>query len=95
MIEKHCDSNYKYSHEKSAKSFAKALCKALDIKQRIGQNSQLHSFTASQLRASCAQIKQSISDKFSHIKKHIRDVLCRCAFFLFFGNMRVKVCLKY
>ncbi|UTC90884.1 hypothetical protein E4N87_09395 [Treponema denticola] len=51
MIEKHCDSNYKYSHEKSAKSFAKALCKALDIKQRIGQNSQLHSFTASQLHS--------------------------------------------
>jgi len=114
MIEKHCDSNYKYSHQKSAKSFAKAPCKALDIKQRIGTKftasqlhsftasqlhsftaSQLHSFTASQLRASCAQIKQSISDKFSHIKKHIRDVLCHCAFFLFFGNMRVKVCLKY
>ena len=77
MIEKHCDSNYKYSHQKSAKSFAKAPCKALDIKQQIGTKftaSQLHSFTASQLRASCAQIKQSPTAKFSHIKKYVLQI---------------------
>jgi len=34
-------------YKKSGKSFAKVL----DIKYRIGQNSQLHSFTASQLHS--------------------------------------------
>jgi len=47
MIDKRTDSSYNHSHKKSAKSFAKML----DIKQRIGQNSQLHSFTASQLHS--------------------------------------------
>ena len=51
MIDKRTDSSYNHSHKKSAKSFAKAPCKVLDIKRRIGQNSQLHSFTASQLHS--------------------------------------------
>jgi len=52
IMKKGCtDNRYKYSHKKNAKSFAKAPCKALDIKQQIGQNSQLHSFTASQLHS--------------------------------------------
>ncbi|WP_253689507.1 hypothetical protein [Treponema denticola] len=51
MKEMYTDNRYKYSHKKNAKSFAKAPCKALDIKQQIGQNSQLHSFTASQLHS--------------------------------------------
>jgi|GEM_PF-3398538 len=51
MEDKCTDSSYKCSHQKSAKSFTKGPCKALDIKQRIGQNSQLHSFTASQLHS--------------------------------------------
>ena len=47
MKDKLTDSTYKSSHKKDEKTFAKAL----DIKQRIGQNSQLHSFTASQLHS--------------------------------------------
>ncbi|MGI0516872.1 hypothetical protein E4N81_02270 [Treponema denticola] len=47
MTYKHTDSSYTYSHKKDKKGFAKAL----DIKQTIGQNSQLHSFTASQLHS--------------------------------------------
>ena len=47
MKDKGPDSSYNHSHEKNVKSFEKAL----DIKQRIGQNSQLHSFTASQLHS--------------------------------------------
>ncbi|WP_252508137.1 hypothetical protein [Treponema denticola] len=49
------DSRYKNSHKKSAKIFAKAPCKALDIKPRSAQNSQLHSFTASQLHSFTAE----------------------------------------
>ncbi|WP_261794743.1 hypothetical protein [Treponema denticola] len=47
MIDKHPDTSYNHSHEKSVKSFAKHLT-------RFGgavQNSQLHSFTASQLHS--------------------------------------------
>jgi len=55
MIDKRTDSSYNHSHKKSAKSFAKAPCKVLDIKRRIGQNSQLHSFTASQLHSFTAE----------------------------------------
>ncbi|WP_253718235.1 hypothetical protein [Treponema denticola] len=51
MTYKCTDRNYKISHKKSVKSFVKAPCEALDIKYRIGQNSQLHSFTASQLHS--------------------------------------------
>ena len=47
MIDKCTDGSYKNSPKKSAKSFEKTI----DIKQRIGQNSQLHSFTASQLHS--------------------------------------------
>ena len=36
MMDKRTDSSYNHSHKKNAKSLAKAL----DIKQRIGQNSQ-------------------------------------------------------
>ncbi|MGI0518088.1 hypothetical protein E4N81_08600 [Treponema denticola] len=85
MTDKRTDSSYKYSHKKSAKSFAKSPCKVLDIKSHIGTKftasqlhsftaSQLHSFTASQLRASCAQIKQSPTAKFSHIKKYVLQI---------------------
>ena len=42
-------------YKKDKKSFSKAPCKALDIKQPIGQNSQLHSFTASQLHSFTAE----------------------------------------
>ncbi|WP_255817183.1 hypothetical protein [Treponema putidum] len=55
MIDKRTDSSYNHSHEKSVKSFEKAL----DIKQRIGQNSQLHSFTASQLHSFTASQPRS------------------------------------
>ncbi|TWI74232.1 hypothetical protein JM98_02151 [Treponema putidum] len=91
------DSRYKNSHKKSAKSFAKAPCKALDIKPRSVQNSQLHSFTASQLhsftasqlhsftasqlKGTCAQIKQSPTTKFSHTTR-TRPNSCLCAFFI-------------
>ncbi|UTC94201.1 hypothetical protein E4N85_09880 [Treponema denticola] len=47
MIWKRIAGSYKHSHKKITKSLAKAL----DIKHRIGQNSQLHSFTASQLHS--------------------------------------------
>ena len=43
MTEKYTYSSYKYSHKKSDK-----VIKALDTTMRIGQNSQLHSLTASQ-----------------------------------------------
>ena len=51
------------------KKITKSFEKALDIKQPIGQNSQLHSFTASQLhsftasqlRGTCAQINLNIN----------------------------------
>ena len=33
-------------YKKDKKSFSKAPCEALDIKQPIGQNSQIHRFTA-------------------------------------------------
>ena len=45
MKDKGPDSSYNHSHEKNVKSFEKAL----DIKQRIGQNSQIHRFTDSQI----------------------------------------------
>ena len=48
MIDKRSAGSYNHSHKKSVKSFAKAL----DIKYRIGQNSQLRN-----LRARHAQIK--------------------------------------
>ena len=51
MIDKCTDGSYKNSPKKSAKSFEKTI----DIKQRIGQNSQLHSFTASQLHSFTAE----------------------------------------
>ncbi|AGT43783.1 hypothetical protein [Treponema pedis] len=51
MLTERPESSYKDSLKKSAKSFAKAPYFALDIKYRIGQNSQLHSFTASQLHS--------------------------------------------
>ncbi|WP_253688444.1 hypothetical protein [Treponema denticola] len=65
MIWKRTAGSYQHSHKKITKSFEKAL----DIKQPIGQNSQLHSFTASQLhsftasqlRGSCAQINLNIN----------------------------------
>ena len=47
MKDKYPDSSYNHSHEKSAKSFAEAL----DIKYRIGQNSQPRSLAASQPRS--------------------------------------------
>ena len=64
MKERCTDSRYKNSHKKSAKIFAKAPCKALDIKPCIGQSSQLHSFTASQLRPYYAQIKTHLNTNF-------------------------------
>ncbi|UTY31893.1 hypothetical protein [Treponema putidum] len=45
MIWKRIAGSYKHSHQKTTKSFEKAL----DIKHRIGQNSPLHRFTASPL----------------------------------------------
>ena len=48
-------------YKKDKKSFSKAPCEALDIKQPIGQNSQL--------KGSSAQINlQSNTNKFTHIK---------------------------
>ena len=69
MKGKHTNSKYKDSHKKITRSFTKEPCEALDIKYRIGQNSQLHSFTASQLhsftasqlRGTCAQINLNIN----------------------------------
>ena len=88
MKDKGPDSSYNHSHEKSAKSFEKAL----DIKQRIGQNSQLHSFTASQLhsftasqlRGSCAQINLNINYS-NHAQRQPsgqRPASCPWAFFI-------------
>ena len=51
MIDKRTAGSYNHSHKKSVKSLAKVL----DIKHRIGQNSQLHSFTASQPRNLAAE----------------------------------------
>ena len=73
------------------KKITKSFEKALDIKHRIGQNSQLHSFTASQLHSftasqligACAQINlQSNTNKFTHIKNRIRAVVRFYAFFI-------------
>ena len=50
MKDKRLDSSYKHSRKKSEKSFAKVL----DIKQRIGQNSQPRSLAASQPRSLAA-----------------------------------------
>ena len=50
MIDKGPDRSYKHSHKKITKSFAKAL----DIKYRIGQNSQPRSLAASQPRSLAA-----------------------------------------
>ena len=78
-------------YKKDKKSFSKAPCEALDIKQPIGQNSQLHSFTASQLhsftasqlRGSCAHINlQSNTDKFTQPITRTRANSRLCAFFI-------------
>ncbi|EMB24029.1 hypothetical protein [Treponema denticola] len=85
MMDKRTDSSYNHPHKKNAKSFAKAPCKALDIKPHICTKftasqlhsftaSQLHSFTASQLKGTCVQIKQSPTTKFSHIKKYVLQI---------------------
>ncbi|WP_253719263.1 hypothetical protein [Treponema sp. OMZ 789] len=71
MIWKRPDSSCKHSHQKITKSFEKAL----DIKYRIGQ--------ASQLIGACAQINlQSNTNKFTHIKYRIRAVVRFYAFFI-------------
>ena len=78
-------------YKKDKKSFSKAPCKALDIKQPIGQNSQLHSFTASQLhsftasqlKGSSAQINlQSNTNKFTQPITRTRANSRLCAFFI-------------
>ena len=61
MKDKGPDRSYKHSHKKSTKSFAKAL----DIKHRIGQNSQLHSFTASQLHSFTAKALSCLNEIFT------------------------------
>ena len=65
MIDKRTDSSYNHSHKKSAKSFVKAPCKVLDIKRRIGQNSQLRSFLCP---------NKTNTAKFSHIKKYVLQI---------------------
>ena len=57
MKDKYPDSSYNHSHEKSAKSFAEAL----DIKYRIGQNSQPRSLAASQPRSLAASQLRSFA----------------------------------
>ncbi|UTY24601.1 hypothetical protein [Treponema denticola] len=59
MIDKRSDRSYNHSHKKSVKSFAKAL----DIKQRIGQNSQPRSLAASQPRSLAASQPRSLAAK--------------------------------
>ena len=72
------------------KKITKSFEKALDIKQPIGQNSQLHSFTASQLhsftasqlRGSCAQININYSN---HAQRQVvsqSPASCPWAFFI-------------
>ena len=88
MIWKRIAGSYKHSHKKITKSFAKVL----DIKHRIGQNSQLHSFTASQLhsftasqlRGSCAQINLNINYSNHAQRSAVRQKLTVCpwAFFI-------------
>jgi len=57
-------------YKKDKKSFAKAPCEALDIKQRIGQNSQLHSFTASQLHSfTASQLHSFTAEAFPCLNK--------------------------
>ena len=53
-------------YKKDKKSFSKAPCEALDIKQPIGQNSQLHSFTASQLHSFTASQLHSFTASQPH-----------------------------
>ena len=57
MIDKGPDRSYKHSHKKITKSFAKAL----DIKYRIGQNSQPRSLAASQPRSLAASQPHSFT----------------------------------
>jgi len=86
MKDKGPDSSYNHSHEKSVKSFEKAL----DIKYRIGQNSQLHSFTASQLhsftasqlRGTCAQININYSNHAQRQAVNQSPASCPWAFFI-------------
>ena len=47
------------------KKITKSFEKALDIKYRIGQNSQLHSFTASQLHSFTAEGSSCPNNKFT------------------------------
>ena len=92
MIWKRTVGSYNHSHKKSVKSLAKVL----DIKHRIGQNSQIHrftdsqihrftdsqihSFTASQLRLSYAQINSN-THKFPQLITRTGQEHCLCAFF--------------
>jgi len=94
MIWKRTAGSYKHSHKKITKSFAKVL----DIKHRIGQNSQLHSFTASQLhsftasqlhsftasqlRLSCAQININYSNHAQRQAVSQSPASCPWAFFI-------------
>ena len=77
MIWKRTAGSYKHSHKKITKSFAKVL----DIKYRIGQDSQLI--------GACAQINlQSNANKFTHIKNRIRAVVRFYAFFILHREAR-------
>ena len=88
MIDKCTDGSYKNSPKKSAKSFEKTI----DIKQRIGQNSQLHSFTASQLHSfTASQLKaryvqinsRTIIHEFSQHQKASGKIYVAEAFFIY------------
>ena len=91
MLKRGNDKTYRL-YKKDKKSFSKAPCEALDIKHRIGQNSQLHSFTASQLhsftasqlRSPCAQINLNINYS-NHAQRPAvsqRLTVCFWAFFI-------------
>ena len=62
MKDKRTAGSYNHSHEKSAKSFAKVL----DIKYRIGQNSQPHSLPASQPHSLTASQPHSLTASQPH-----------------------------
>ena len=78
MIDKRTDSSYNHSHKKSAKSFAKAPCKVLDIKRRIGQNSQLRSFAAKEYL--CPNKTITHNQIFSH-HTHKTEFSSLCVFY--------------
>ena len=88
MAEKRTDKNSTRSHKKPHKSFAKAL----DIRRRIGQNSQPRSLAASQLRVNYTRINLHSHTQFSSPHKRTKDIPFPCVFYFlkFYGFERIN-----